>query len=362
MNQEFNLEDYLSSGVQGIIREVIKGTFSNPRESAFLAGYTLAMNKGNKIRHKYELQGEHIPPFLIASITSSCNLHCAGCYARANNSCMDREDKEQLTAGEWEAVFKEAKELGIAFILLAGGEPLVRREVIEKAAAYKKIIFPVFTNGTMINQDYLDLFDRSRNLIPVVSMEGEEEGTDARRGKGIYHQVINGMDSMKERGILFGTSLTVTGENKEEVTSREYIGSLRKHGCRVIFLVEYVPVSENTSSLAPTEDDREIIDNRLNILRETFSDMIFISFPGDEKAAGGCLAAGRGFFHINPHGGAEPCPFSPYSDRNIKNTGIREALQSPLFMKLQENHSLLTEHAGGCALFEQQELVKSLIG
>lgn len=362
MDQNFNLEEYLSGGIQWILKDAMKGALSNPRETAFLAGYALAVNKGNKIRHRYELKGEHIPPFLIASITSTCNLHCAGCYARANNSCADREDKEQLTADEWEKVFREAKELGIAFILLAGGEPMVRKDVIERAAKYKNIIFPVFTNGTLMNSDYLELFDRSRNLIPVVSLEGEEESTDIRRGKGTYEKVIRGMDTLKDRGILFGTSLTVTRENKEEVTGEKYVEMLRHHGCRLVFYVEYVPVTENTASLAPAEEDRELINRRLNALRGAYPDMVFISFPGDEKAAGGCLAAGRGFFHINSHGGAEPCPFSPYSDRNIKETGLREALQSPLFLQLQQNHALLNDHAGGCALFEQKEFVESLVG
>ena len=47
------------------------------------------------------------------------------------------------------------------------------------------------------------------------------------------------------------------------------------------------------------------------------------------------MAAGRGFFHINSHGSAEPCPFSPYSDTNVRDTSLRQALQSPLFTALQ---------------------------
>jgi MoaA/NifB/PqqE/SkfB family radical SAM enzyme len=90
--------------------------------------------------------------------------------------------------------------------------------------------------------------------------------------------------------------------------------------------------------------------------------MVFVSFPGDEKTSGGCLAAGRGFFHINSHGGAEPCPFSPYSDCNVKDTSVREALQSKLFQKLQNSGTLMEEHAGGCVLFERKETVERFLG
>ena len=89
--------------------------------------------------------------------------------------------------------------------------------------------------------------------------------------------------------------------------------------------------------------------------------MVYISFPGDEKSSGGCVAAGRGFFHINSHGGAEPCPFSPYSDVNVKNTSLREALHSPLFTALQNGDILLDDHDGGCVLYEKRELVEALM-
>ena len=88
---------------------------------------------------------------------------------------------------------------------------------------------------------------------------------------------------------------------------------------------------------------------------------LFISFPGDEKLSDGCLAAGRGFFHINSHGGAEPCPFSPYSDINVIETSLREALKSKLFVAIRTGDILLDEHDGGCVLFQKREEVEKLL-
>ena len=87
---------------------------------------------------------------------------------------------------------------------------------------------------------------------------------------------------------------------------------------------------------------------------------MLIAFPGDEKRSGGCLAAGRGFFHINPRGGVEPCPFSPYSDTNLKDVSLREAMDSPLFAGLGQG-ILDSEHRGGCVLFEHEEEVRKLM-
>lgn len=101
--------------------------------------------------------------------------------------------------------------------------------------------------------------------------------------------------------------------------------------------------------------------DRLDALRETQRDMLLISFPGDERASGGCLAAGRGFFHINARGGAEPCPFSPYSDTSLQDVSLKEAMRSPLFRRLREDGNLTGIHTGGCALFEQEETVKKYL-
>ena len=96
-------------------------------------------------------------------------------------------------------------------------------------------------------------------------------------------------------------------------------------------------------------------------MRENYPDMVFVSFPGDEESAGGCLAAGRGFFHINSHGGAEPCPFSPYSDINVRDTSLKEALRSPLFVSLRDQNILTGEHSGGCVLFEKRAEVEAIM-
>ena len=79
------------------------------------------------------------------------------------------------------------------------------------------------------------------------------------------------------------------------------------------------------------------------------------------RRPGGCVAAGRGFFHINSHGGAEPCPFSPYSDVNVRDTSLREAMNSGLFRALRDNGHLLEDHAGGCVLYEKRALVEQLL-
>lgn len=361
MKERFDLQTYLTKGVESVLKDAVKATFKNPKESAYMMKFAAASQRASKKRDRAELRGEHIPPFLIASITSSCNLHCAGCYSRCNHATEDREPTEQLSRDEWLKIFNEAEQLGISFILLAGGEPLIRRDIIEAAGKKPNIMFPVFTNGTFMDEAYFDLFDKCRNIIPIMSIEGEKEITDARRGAGVYDKLILNMEELKKRGIIFGASVTVTRENIKEVSSDSFIKKLSAKGCAAVIYVEFVPVSDDAAELAPDDEEREYLTERLQSMRGAFPEVVFLSFPGDEKSSGGCIAAGRGFFHINSHGGAEPCPFSPYSDVNIKNTSLREALNSKLFLALRDGGILADDHSGGCVLYEKREQVEKIL-
>lgn len=357
----FDLAAYLTTSVEKIVKNILRATLKDPRASAFMVKYSAASREAAKRRAAYQSSGEHIPPFLIASITSSCNLHCAGCYARHNNACGDEAPIKQLTDKDWLRIFREARDIGVGFILLAGGEPMIRHDVIRTAGEVPEILFPIFTNGTLISDSYIEILDKHRNLIPIFSIEGHQQKTDERRGEGVYKRLISAMDSLHKNNLLFGASVTVTKENIREVTSNSFIDDLYNCGCKAVIYVEYVPVSDDSQDLAPQDEERAFLDGQMQSLRTAYDDMLFISFPGDEKSSGGCLAAGRGFFHINSHGGAEPCPFSPYSDINVKDTSLRDALKSRLFTALRSGNMLTGEHSGGCVLFEQRESVEALL-
>ena len=212
-----------------------------------------------------------------------------------------------------------------------------------------------------MDERYFELFECCRNLIPVMSIEGDQTITDARRGEGIYNRLICNMEELQRRGLIFGASVTVTTQNIREITSDEFIKTLSDRGCKAIIFVEFVPVTDDSRELAPGETEREYLGSEISRLRREHPEMVYVSFPGDEKSSGGCVAAGRGFFHINSHGGAEPCPFSPYSDINVRDYSLRDALHSPLFTALRDGNILMDDHEGGCVLYEKQELVENLL-
>ncbi|MGM9566834.1 MAG: radical SAM protein [Clostridia bacterium] len=360
---EYNIEEYLSKSVARLTGQIAKAAVKNPKTGLFMARYARRSASAAQKRKEAEERGEHIPAFLIAGITTSCNLHCKGCYARANHSCTDTGAAKNalLSPSDWNRVFDEAEELGIAFILLAGGEPLMRPEILAAAGSHQKLLFPVFTNGTLFTEENITLLEKNPNLLPILSIEGNRHSTDTRRGDGVYRRLTEAMETLKKKSLLFGASITVQKNNLAEVLSEDFVKDLSQKGCGAVIYVEYVPADKGTEAMAPDETDRKAMTQSLATLREKFPEMIFLSFPGDEEAMGGCLASGRGFFHINAFGAAEPCPFSPFSDCSLKDHSLKEALNSPLFIKLRNSSMQEIPHTGGCALFSKEEEIKAML-
>lgn len=324
------------------------------------SGYFLPMARhlfwqrnASKLRLRQETKEFHVPPFMIFSVTKSCNLNCKGCYSKH----LHKTAEDDLSIERVDSLIAEAEDLGISIILLAGGEPLLRESILDVASKHRKVIFPLFTNGILIDDKVSEKLSKTKNILPVVSIEGSMDQTDNRRGEGVYHNVMETLGKLNRHGVLFGTSITVTRSNFDNVTGEEFITDLASKGCSVVFYIEYIPCGENSENLTVTAEQRVRLRETLAADRHIKHKMIFISFPGDEETYGGCLAAGRGFIHVSSCGNAEPCPFSPYSDINVKNNDLRSALNSAFLKNIRKNRDSLKEHNGGCALWENRQWV-----
>jgi MoaA/NifB/PqqE/SkfB family radical SAM enzyme len=293
---------------------------------------------------------------MIFSITHRCNLHCKGCYAQA----LHPSSKGDMSEGKLRSIYNEAHELGISFAVLAGGEPLVRPEILDITQEHPDMLSLLFTNGTLIDDATLDRFRTQQHLVPVISMEGYQEDTNGRRGQGIHEYLETILPKLQERGIFYAVSLTVTRSNFDTVTGEPFIERLIDMGCRFFVYLEYTPIREGTEEWVITDAQRARIPEVMSAFRARYP-ALFVAVPGEEDRFGGCLAGGRGFVHISAEGDLEACPFAPYSDTNLREQSLQEALQSKLMKAIRENAGRLKRERGGCALWGRREAVESLL-
>jgi len=339
-----------------VLRTASRITLHNPRFALHALRLLGRQRRAAQIRDRHEAAGTHVPPFVIYSITDRCNLDCAGCYAKL----LHRSNRPKVSDDRVRGILGEACDLGVSVMLLAGGEPLLRENLLSFTAEFPEILFLLFTNGSLVDEATINRLRGQRHVVPVLSIEGGKAQTDERRGGGTYRYVTEAMTRLKKRRVFFGTSTTLTSENFELATSEVHLRDVLRRGCRLFYYINYAPVKPGTDHLQLEPDQVREFEERLAHYRRSLP-ALFIAFPHDEIALGGCLAAGRGFLHINPYGDVEPCPFSPYSDTNLNDTSLAKALASPLLQEILRSGVVLDETDGRCALWKKHGWVAGLL-
>jgi hypothetical protein len=166
------------------------------------------------------------------------------------------------------------------------------------------------------------------NLIPMISLEGWKERTDARRGAGVYDKVMDRMDKLVSSGVLFGVSLTATSQNYEEILSDEFIDFLieKKHAA-MGWIFQYMPIGRSyTLDLMPKPEQRlQMWKQSRHLVHDKH---IFVAdFWNHGTVVDGCLSAGGhgngGYMYLDWNGNFSPCVFVPYSPVNIKEVYAR---------------------------------------
>jgi len=318
-----------------------------------------SFKNSKELRNKAKAEGYLVPPFMILSITKQCNLHCAGCYAAAAGT-LDIESKLQLNIEEWRSIIKEANDLGVFAYIIAGGEPFLFPGLLELTKEFSDRLFLIFTNSTAIRENDFKRLKKLKNTGVIVSLEGDREATDFRRGVGVYEKALDTLKRLNKIGVLNGISVTINGLNYEHWMNPQLMDSLIKKGIRIGFFLEYIPSKKDiTSSLMLTEQERKLF--RAKILEYRANKKIYlIHSPGDEELLGGCVSAGRGFAHITPSGDLTPCPVSNIATHNLKTSTLEEGLKSQFFKKIRENEHLLETEGVPCALYAHKEEVEEL--
>ena len=350
-----NLLKILNDSLSVFLKDAVRVAITRPSQAYHFLKIVRWQKRAAKTRADWEERGVHIPPIIIYSITNRCNLNCKGCFHWALHEAGDIEMSDEKLRD----TIAEAKDIGVSIMVIGGGEPMMRPEIIDVTGEFPEVIFLVFTNGLLLDAEKLDKIQKNRNFVPVISLEGDRAGTDFRRGEGVYVGLEKIIRKLKNRNVFWSVSLTLTRLNYDTIMNDMFVGNLVDQGCKLMFFVEYTPITKGTEDWLVSDEQRENLIVKRNEFRKKYP-ALFIAVPGDEEEIGGCLSAGRGFIHINPLGDVEPCPFAPYSDINLRDASLIEALQSDFLKEIRDNHDHLSETEGGCALWVERKWVQSV--
>lgn len=319
----------------------------------FIKATLIGRAKAREISNKQDC---NIPWAILIDPTSSCNLKCIGCWAGEYGY------HDSLSLQEIDNIIEQGKKLGIFMYIYSGGEPLMRKvDLITLAEKHKDCAFLAFTNGTLVDEHFVKELVRVGNFVLAFSIEGIGEATDMRRGDGTYAKVIRSMELMRESGAGFGYSCCYHSKNIENVASDEFVDLMIEKGCLFTWYFTYIPIGKSAvMELIAKPEQRKYMYDRIREIRNT-KPIFALDFWNDGEYIDGCIAGGRKYFHINAHGDVEPCAFIHYSNVNIKETTLLEALKSPLFVQYRQNQPFNQNHLRPCPLMDNPDKLKIMV-
>jgi MoaA/NifB/PqqE/SkfB family radical SAM enzyme len=267
---------------------------------------------------------------VVISVTERCNLKCRGCWA------SEYDKRDDLPFSVMDRIVRELKEMRASFITFTGGEPFMREEIFDLMRVHSDAYFQIYTNGTLITESTADRLQKLANAMPLLSVNGFEEANDAIRGKGNFKAVSRAMDLLKDRGVLFGVSLTATSANIGNLLDPRFHDYLIGKGAKIGWVFQYIPVGrEPDLRLMLDAEQRRELGQFVYKLRN--SRPFFVAdFWNDGYLIGGCMAGGRQYVHITNKGEVEPCVFCHFSVDNIKEKSLLEAMKSPFFSDIRK--------------------------
>ena len=302
-----------------------------------------------------EQEGFYPPNLVVISVTSRCNFKCPGCWAAEYSKVPD------LEIPLLEKIISEGRdEMGIYFWTITGGEPFIRKDLLDLYEKYKDCFFHIYTNGVLISDEIADRLARLGNVTPMISVEGLRESTDRRRGQGAWDKITAVMKRLKERGVFFGFSATSTTENMDEVTSPVFIDKMIELGCMNGWYFQYIPIGHSPNpAMMLSADQRERSRQNIYRLRED-KPIVLADFWNDGPTAGGCMAGGKRYLHINAKGDVEPCVFAHFAVDNIREKSLRDILKSPFMSAIRNGIPYDGNTLRACMIIDRPQVLREV--
>ncbi|MGQ9759485.1 MAG: radical SAM protein, partial [Candidatus Methanomethylicaceae archaeon] len=310
-------------------------------------------------------------PFQVVwNITYNCNLRCKHCYAEAGGS-----DHYEMGTAEAKKCIDELAEWGIVVLAFSGGEPLIRRDILDLAKHSKDlgIYTAIATNGVLLTKERCKELKESGIEYLQISLDGARAEThDSFRGvPGMFERTVQGIKNAVAEGFFVNVATTATRYNLSEVP--QIIDLCESLGANWFMMFNFIPTGRGRflfeNDLSP--DEREgllkylwtrLKNSKISVL-STAPQFARIALQAEGASCtiipthfmnselpdqlrslsdfiGGC-GAGRFYIAMNPNGDITPCVFFPMVVGNILRDDLKKLWRSlKEFMELRGRESL----------------------
>ncbi len=316
----------------------------------------------NVVQISYRQFGEHLrqehgeqrtPIKGSLELTLRCNLNCAHCYGR-----LPLDDKqsqrEELNLSEVCALLDYAAQAGCLWLLITGGEPLVRPDFIEIYTYAKKkgFLTTLFTNGTLITEKLANHLQEYSPYLVEITLYGVTRETHERvtRVPGSFKQSLRGIHRLLERGIPLNLKTMVMTINRHEIRDLEKFA----HGLGVKFRFDPIinaPFNGHREALSLRLTPEQVLEldiadeRRVDSYRELCQK--FKGALATDKLYG--CGAGLYNFHIDPYGQMSVCMSARWPSYNLRRGSLQDGFYN-FFPRVRSQKPKTSYPCGRCEL------------
>jgi len=198
--------------------------------------------------------------FAEVDVTDNCNLRCAHCYHFHGKEDFE---KTEIPLDTWKKRFEELYAGGIRFVLLVGGEPALRNDVLMHAHGTFPFVY-VITNGTIFIPKEFD------HLL-FVSLDGMEKTNDSIRGTGTFSKVLKNYTGDSRVAI----NMTITMGNYKELA--DVVELAKKHGFRGVVCNICASGTDKDIPMAIKRGERKLIMDELRKVKAAHPKQFLLS-------------------------------------------------------------------------------------
>jgi radical SAM protein with 4Fe4S-binding SPASM domain len=308
---------------------------------------------------------ERVPLTGSLELTFHCNLRCVHCYITQAESIGEiyRKDHE-LGTGEICNIMDQVVDEGCLFLLLTGGEPLLRSDFVElyTYAKRKGLVLTLFTNGTLVTPELADfLGDWQPRLVEITLYGYTRETYERVTGvPGSYERCRRGIDLLQQTGVRLALKTMVLTLNRHELPAMwafaESLGLAFRHDATVHASIDSSHPQWDYR-LSPDQVVRLDLDDSKTV--EEWKDL-YARFPVDTTGPGSLFrcGAGRGVFHVDAYGRLAPCMSARHATYDLRNGSFREGWRQYLHQVILQRAP--AEHR--CSACELQVICRNCPG
>ncbi len=269
-------------------------------------------------------------------LTSRCNFQCRMCYIHMTEE-QQRKAGYELTTKQWLTIGRQAVDAGMVYLLLTGGEPMIRRDFTEIYTEMVRmgVMVSVNTNASCVTSDIIDCFRKYPPEMVNVTLYGSSEETYRNLCccSAGYQKTLQGISDLQQAGIPLTLNTTFTRMNIQDM--EKIVSFAKEHKLPVRTAVYVFPkvrngMEEQTVSLSPEEhgeltakfdtltlSEAQILRRRNRIQKCLCTDNRVNENPVRKSSS--CMA-GRGSFWVCWDGKVYPCGMLPDERFNAAET------------------------------------------